>query len=157
MLEVGNGLTEGENRAHFSIWCMMASPLIAGNDITKMNAATLAIMTDRNAIAIDQDTLGVQGYRVQQKDSLEVWVKPLGAGGWAVCFFNRGGIPRVFNYNWSGQAITDPVSGRVLDCGKKTYALYDVWGKKAAGTTAKPFSQAISGHDVVLMVLSAKP
>ncbi len=153
MLEVGNGLTEGENRAHFSIWCMMASPLIAGNDITKMSAATLAIMTDRNAIAIDQDTLGVQGFRVQQKDSLEVWVKPLGAGGWAVCFFNRGGVPRVFNYSWPGQVITDPVSGRVLDCGKHTYGLYDVWGKKSAGTTAKAFSQNVPGHDVVLMVL----
>jgi alpha-galactosidase len=156
MLEVGNGLTEGENRAHFSIWCIMASPLIAGNDITRMNAVTLGILTNRNAVAIDQDSLGVQGWRVQQKDSLELWIKPLAGGNWAVCFLNRGSGTRVFTYPWTGQVITDPVSGRVLDCTKQTYTLTDVWAGKNAGTTAKPFVATIPGHDVALVLLAGR-
>jgi alpha-galactosidase len=158
MLEVGNGtLTEGENRAHFSLWSMMAAPLIAGNDITRMTSSIVGILTDKGAIAIDQDSLGIQGFRVQQKDSLELWVKPLSGGNWAVCFLNRGNLPHVFNHRWAEQAITDPVSNRVLDCGKQTYSLYDVWGRKRAGTTGKPFAATIPGHDVVLMLLTGAP
>ncbi len=74
MLEVGNGMTPGEDRAHFTMWCMMASPLIAGNDITKMSPQTKALLTNKSAIAIDQDTMGIQGFRYAKKDSLETWV-----------------------------------------------------------------------------------
>src|SRR5205814_1280084 len=63
MLEVGNGMTAAEDRTHFSVWCMMAAPLIAGNDVRKMNAETRTILTNKDAIAIDQDELGVQGFR----------------------------------------------------------------------------------------------
>ena len=65
MLEVGNGgLTEDEERAHFSLWCMLAAPLLAGNDLRNMTPATKAILTNRAVIGIDQDPLGQQGYRV---------------------------------------------------------------------------------------------
>ena len=86
MLEVGNGMTMSEDRAHFSIWCMMAAPLVAGNDITKMTPQTKSILTDKDVIAIDQDTMGIQGFRYAKKDSLETWVKPLSNGDWAVAF-----------------------------------------------------------------------
>ena len=89
MLEVGNGLTESENRAHFSMWSMIAAPLIAGNDLRKMSASTKAILSNKDVIAINQDSLGIQALKVAVKDSLETWIKPLKNGNWAVCFLNR--------------------------------------------------------------------
>jgi len=62
MLEVGNGLSEAENRSHFSIWGMLAAPLIAGNDIRKMSKQTQAVLTNKDIIAINQDPLGIQGF-----------------------------------------------------------------------------------------------
>ena len=61
MLEVGKGLTADEDRSHFSMWAMLAAPLIAGNDIRSMTAATQAILTNADVIAVDQDPLGIQG------------------------------------------------------------------------------------------------
>ncbi len=152
MLEVGNGLTDGENRAHFSIWCMMASPLIAGNDITKMSAQTKAVLTDKDAIAIDQDTMGIQGFRYAKKDSLETWVKPLSNGEWAVCFLNRNDKPMPVNFDWKKEMIEDTVSHSKMSNG--VYKIKDVWMKKTAGNTAKPFVATVAPHDVVLLRLS---
>lgn len=100
MLEVGNGnLTFDENKAHFTLWCMMAAPLILGNDIRKFIKAdgtvdsgnkTLAILTNREVIAIDQDPLGVQCRRVRRDGLTDILVKPLENGELAVCFFNKG-------------------------------------------------------------------
>ena len=64
MLEVGNGMTENEDRAHFTMWCMMASPLILGNDLRNMSDATRNIIMNKDMIAIDQDTLGIQGLHI---------------------------------------------------------------------------------------------
>src|SRR5215831_6344429 len=88
MLEVGNGLPANEDRVHFSMWCMMAAPLIAGNDIRKMNNDTRMILTNKDAIGIDQDALGIQGFRYASNDSLDTWFRPLSNGDWAVCFLN---------------------------------------------------------------------
>ena len=89
MLEVGNGLSAAEDRSHFSMWCMLAAPLIAGNDLRHMTNETLQILTNPDAISIDQYSLGIQGFRYQKEDSLEVWVKPLKDQKWAVAFLNR--------------------------------------------------------------------
>ena len=79
MLEVGNrGLTE--SRAHFSFWCMLASPLMMGNDLRVMTAETLDILANAEVIALDQDPLGKQGYRVIDETGREVWVKELSDG-----------------------------------------------------------------------------
>jgi len=94
MLEVGNGgMTIAEYRSHFSLWAMMAAPLIAGNDIASMDAATRSILLNKEVIAVDQDALGVQGRRVSQAGGQEVWVKPLSGGAKAVLLFNRGDQP----------------------------------------------------------------
>ena len=152
MLEVGNLKTAVEDRAHFSIWCMMAAPLIAGNDITKMSAQTKAILTDKDAIGIDQDTLAVQGFRYSQKDSLETWIKPLSNGNWAICFLNRSNKPQLVSFDWKKAAIKDDLSGMSL--GITSYKIKDVWNKKAAGTTTKPFNATVASHDVVLLMLN---
>src|SRR5690606_7164969 len=89
MLEVGNGMTEDEDRAHFSLWAILAAPLMAGNDVAAMTPATRDTLTNREVIAVDQDRLGIQGYRFYQEGALDVWVKPLAAGELAILFLNR--------------------------------------------------------------------
>jgi alpha-galactosidase len=153
MLEVGNGLTAGENRAHFSIWCMMAAPLIAGNDITKMSAETKAVLTDKDVIAIDQDTMGVQGFRFAKRDSLETWVKPLSNGEWAVCFLNRNDKPQQVSFDWKRDMTEDRMPSMKMDM-TSTYKIKDVWANKTAATTAKAFTATVSPHDAVLLRLT---
>jgi alpha-galactosidase len=86
-------MTPTEYRSHFSLWAMMAAPLIAGNDIAHMDDATRAILLNKDVIAVDQDRLGVQGHRVAKDGTSEVWMKPLAGGAVAVLLFNRGEQP----------------------------------------------------------------
>jgi alpha-galactosidase len=91
MLEVGNGgMTTEEYRTHMSLWALLAAPLLAGNDLSKMTPETRSILMNKDVIAIDQDKLGVQGDRMSKNGDLEIWVKPLSDGGKAVGLFNRG-------------------------------------------------------------------
>lgn len=96
MLEVGNGkLSYDENVAHFTLWCMMASPLILGNDIRKMPDNVKEIVTNKNLIAVNQDVLGKQAKRLK-KGSVDVLAKPLADKSVALCIFNkRGGKKKV--------------------------------------------------------------
>ena len=91
MLEVGNGeLTLAENRAHFSMWAMLAAPLLAGNDLPHMKPEIKAILTNREVIAIDQDKLGKQGSRIYSDGEVEVWTRHLTGGALAVAVLNVG-------------------------------------------------------------------
>lgn len=91
MLEVGNGrLTLPENRSHFSLWAMLAAPLIAGNNLPLMTPDIAAILTNREVIAIDQDPLGEQGDRAYAEGEIEVWTKRLSHGALAICVINNG-------------------------------------------------------------------
>ncbi len=91
MLEVGNGkLSLVENRSHFSMWAMLASPLLAGNDLPNMKPEITAILTNRDVIAIDQDHLGKQASRVYADGEVEVWTRPLSGGAMAVAILNAG-------------------------------------------------------------------
>ncbi len=153
MLEVGNGMREGEDRAHFSMWCMLAAPLIAGNDIRKMSTATRAILTNKEALAIDQDALGVQGFRYATKDSVETWLKPLTNGNWAVCFLNRSALPQKINFNWKNENINDTLLSKQLDAAI-TYTITDVWTKKNFANTSKPLTATVPSHDVLMLRLS---
>ena len=91
MLEVGNGgMTNNEYRTHFSMWAMLAAPLIAGNDLLHMTEATREILTNKAVIAVDQDPAGKEGYKISDTGNQEVWVKPLADGSYAVLLLNRG-------------------------------------------------------------------
>lgn len=91
MLEVGNGgMNEDEYRTHMTLWVILAAPLLAGNDLSKMSSETLAMLTNKDVIAVDQDRLGAQGDRVSAIGPLEIWSKPLDGGSKAVALFNRG-------------------------------------------------------------------
>ena len=97
MLEVGNGLTDSENRAHFSMWCMLAAPLISGNDQRDMKPETLRILTNKGVLAVDQDKLGVEGFVYSTNGTVETWFKPLAGGDWAMCAFEpEHGIAKIF-------------------------------------------------------------
>jgi alpha-galactosidase len=154
MLEVGNGMPVNEDRAHFSIWCMSAAPLISGNDLTNMSKATLDILTNKEVLAIDQDSLGIQGFRQSKTDSIEVWVKPLKRGDWALCFLNRGTKAINLEYDWKKQIIKDDVAKSELRFDQKPYAIRDLWLKKNLGMTDKTLKANIPGHDVLMLSLS---
>jgi hypothetical protein len=94
MLEVGRPeLTFAESRAHFSMWCILAAPLMAGADIRHVSPEILAIMTDKEALAIDQDPAGKEGWRFRAEPGREIWVRELGNGDWAVALLNTGDKP----------------------------------------------------------------
>jgi alpha-galactosidase len=91
MLEVGNGgMTNNEYRTHFSLWAILAAPLIAGNDLLHMTEATKEILTNKDVIAVDQDPAGKEGYKIEDGGDQEVWVKPMSDGSFAVLLLNRG-------------------------------------------------------------------
>jgi alpha-galactosidase len=154
MLEVGNGMVANEDRAHFTMWNMLAAPLITGNDIRKMSPQTREILTNKEVLAVNQDKLGVQGFRYAAKDSVETWLKPLADGKWAVTFLNRGRKPQAMTFDWKATPITDDLSKAELDATKTSYKLRNLWTKKDVGTTRKTFTATIPGHDVVLLLLS---
>jgi alpha-galactosidase len=91
MLEVGNGkLSLAENRTHFSMWAMLSAPLLAGNDLPHMKPAIKDILTNKDVIAIDQDTLGKQASRVYSEGEVDVWAKHLAGGAMAIAVLNAG-------------------------------------------------------------------
>jgi alpha-galactosidase len=152
MLEVGNGMSVSEDRAHFSMWCMLAAPLIAGNDLRKMTPKTAEILTNKEVIAIDQDSLGIEGYRYAVKDSVETWIKPL-KDGLAVCFLNRSLKPQTIEFKWTENPLKDELSGMTADFSTTIYRVRDVWAKKDAGKTTKVFKQDLPSHDVIMLRL----
>jgi alpha-galactosidase len=154
MMEVGNGMKVNEDRAHFSLWAMLAAPLIAGNDMRKMSAQTLEILTNKEVIAIDQDALGVQGFSYDMKDSIETWLKPLKNGDWAVCFLNRSVKAKDWSVDWKEYVLSDMVAKRDFNPVKTVYTMRDVWAKKKMGTTSKPLKTVLPGHDVLMLRLS---
>ncbi len=155
MLEVGNGgMTVSEDRAHFSMWCMIAAPLIAGNDIKTMSQQTHDILTNSDAIDINQDALGIQGMKISSEDGLETWLKPLSAGDWAVCFLNRSATAKPIDFDWIKNVVTDDFSKRKLDASAETFKIKDVWTKTELGTTQKALKTEVPSHDVLMLRLS---
>jgi alpha-galactosidase len=154
MLEVGNGMSYNEDKAHFSLWCMLAAPLAAGNDLRKMSDQTRSILTNKEVIAIDQDELGIAAYRIKMADSLELWVKPLKNNELAICFLNRASHPQKLNIKWSDLDISNAEAGINIKFAENKYVLHDLWLKKAAGTTKGTFKQDLASHDVIMLKLT---
>jgi alpha-galactosidase len=154
MLEVGNGMTIAEDRAHFSLWCIQAAPLIAGNDLRDMSSEVIDILTNKELIAIDQDPLGIQGFKYLVKDNWEVWAKPLDKGDLALCFLNRTLEPVKVDLDWKKYPVKDDEFHYYYLFNENEYKIRDLWLKKEIGTTAKPFSTQIGAHDVIVLRLS---
>jgi alpha-galactosidase len=154
MMEVGNGMSVNEDRAHFSMWSMLAAPLIAGNDLRNMSKDTRETLTNREVIAVNQDSLGIQGFKYAAKDGLETWFKPLQGGNWAVCFLNRGDAVQRVEFDWNKQSITDDFSKMELRANGTTYEIHDLWTGKRLGATDVALKTAVPAHDVVMLRLT---
>jgi len=150
MLEVGNGMSVNQDRAHFTMWCMLAAPLILGNDIRSMSQETKDILLNREVIAIDQDGLGVQGLRYAVKDSLQFWFKPLTGGDWAFCILNRSRTDKEYTIDWQDFNFTDTLSVRSTSFDSQVYNIRNLWANQAEGNTAKNKKVVIPAQDVLL-------
>ncbi len=121
MLEVGNGgMTAAEYRAHFSLWCMLAAPLMAGNDLKNMSAEIKEILTNKEVIAVDQDSLGMEGRRVSKNGDSEVWAKQMKDGSRAVVLLNRGVSEAEISVSWEDLGYPAHLSAAVRDLWAKT-------------------------------------
>jgi alpha-galactosidase len=142
MLEVGNGgMTPAEYRAHFSLWAILAAPLIAGNDLRDMKPEIREILTRKEVIAVDQDPAGHQGRRVRKKGNLEVWSKPLHDGSRAVVLFNRGTADAEISVSWKDLGYP----------AHQTAKIRDLWHAKDLGVQERNFSAPVPPHSVVMV------
>ncbi|MRX68229.1 alpha-galactosidase [Flavobacterium resistens] len=153
MMEVGNEMNDTEDKSHFAMWCMLSSPLFTGNDYRKMSKETLAILTNKDLIAVNQDKLGIQGFKYAAEDGLEVWVKPLSDGNWVITFLNRSDVARKVNFDFKKNTIKDADFGYEADFNKVTYKIKDLWQNKEIGTTKKNFVSDLASHDVITLRL----
>jgi alpha-galactosidase len=154
MLEVGNGMTVNEDRAHFSMWCMLAAPLIAGNDVRRMTRETVDILTNKEAIAVDQDPLGIQGFRYSTDGIVEIWFKPLSDDAWAMCVLNRSPRSQKVVFEWAKKAVVDDLSKRNTRFDTIVYRVRDLWKKKDLGTTSEKLDADVPGNDVLMLRLN---
>jgi alpha-galactosidase len=144
MLEVGNGgMTDIEYRSHFSLWAMLAAPLIAGNDLSNMRPEIHDILTNKEVIAVDQDPLGSQGRRVGKDGDQEVWSKQLKDGSRAVILFNRGTTQQTIVVSWEQIGYPHGLSA----------AVRDLWLHKDVGNFIGKFGAAVPGHGVVMVTV----
>jgi alpha-galactosidase len=142
MLQVGNpGLTVPESRAHFSMWTMLASPLMAGNDVRAMTPEIREILTNPEVIAVDQDPLGRVGRKVRDDGDHEIWRKELKDGDWAVALLNRGSTAHVMTVTWPQLSLAPDAAPRVRD----------LWARKDLGPVPVKFTATVPSHDAVLI------
>ncbi len=142
MLEVGNGgMTTTEYRAHFSLWCILAAPLMAGNDLRSMSPEIRDILINKEVIAVDQDPLGMQGRKVHDDGDLEVWAKQLADGSRAVALLNRSKTEQKITVRW--EELGYPAHLRA--------AVRDLWQKKDLGDFTGRFTAPVPSHGVVMV------
>lgn len=142
-LEVGNpGMTADGQRTHFSLWAILAAPLIAGNDVAAMSEETKSILLNREVIAVDQDPLGRQGDRAYAEGPLEVWTRPLADGGLAVGLFNRTTAAQRMTLRLSEVGWQGPAAAR------------DLWEHKNIGVLSPASSFTVPARGVVMLKLT---
>ena len=144
MLEVGNGkLTYEENKTHFSLWCMMAAPLILGNDVRKLagkSDKTLSILTNKEMIGIDQDPLGESCVRYEKKHGCDYLVKKLSGESFAVCIYNSSAKSKTVTFD----SHSLPVEFR-----KKNLRFLELWSNQEY--TGDTFRVSLAPHGCVVL------
>lgn len=147
MLQVGNfggnrSPNENEYRSHMSLWCIMAAPIIMGNDIRNMNQATKDILLNKEVIAVNQDSAGIQGTKIKSQSGLDVWCKPLGSKDGdtkAVALFNRNDNTRDITVNFSDIGLSGEVHVR------------DLWKKEDKGLFDGSFTMPVEAHNTAML------
>jgi alpha-galactosidase len=144
MLEIGNGgMTDEEYRTHMSLWAILAAPLLAGNDLRAMSPSILAILTNRDVIAVDQDPDGKQGRRVATtgpQGEQEIWSRPLSGGALAIGLFNRAAQPATITVTWSA-----------LGLGAAPAQARDLWAHRDIAMTGPDYAVEVPAHGVVML------
>ncbi len=142
MLEVGNGgMTTDEYRAHFSLWALLAAPLLAGNDLRDMKPEIHDILTNKEVIAVNQDPLGSEGRRVRKDGGLEVWAKQMQDGSRSVVLLNRDTSEKEITVSWEDIGYPGHLSASVRD----------LWRAKDLGQYKEKFSARVAPHSVVMV------
>ena len=141
MLQVGRGMTYDEDKSHFSMWCMLNSPLLAGNDLRNMSEQTVEILTNKEIIALNQDEGFKQAVRIFKENDIEIWKKPLGKNGEssALAILNRGNDKIEF-------ILTPQNSG--LQTNAK---LRDLWRHSNIGKFGKSRTFVIPKHGIIVL------
>jgi alpha-galactosidase len=146
MLEVGNGkLSVEEQRSHFTLWALVKAPLLLGCDLQNIKEETLEIIKNEEMIAVNQDELGVQGYKRSSNNDLEVWAGPLANEDIAVVLFNRSPEPAMITGSWNDIGIVPNT--------KKMY-IRDLWKHADDGPRSENVTAWVHSHDVVAFRLS---
>ncbi|MDR0811920.1 MAG: glycoside hydrolase family 27 protein [Paludibacter sp.] len=138
MLQVGRGMTYEEDKTHFSMWCMLVSPLLAGNDLRTMSSETIEILTNREIIALNQDKLFRQAQRIFSENGIEIWEKPLADGSRAFAIMNRNDETADFQFAAEKFSL------------KPTAKIRDLWQHRDLGKIGKTRSFTIAKHGVVV-------
>merc|ERR1711871_1129965 len=153
MIEVGNGpdfkcdestAALDRCRAHFTMWTIMKAPLILGNDIPDESSATFGVISNKEAIAINQDPLGIQARRTSVAGDSEVWVGPLTGGRFAVALFNRGTSSSKIDLNRSDLNATE----------SSAFHVRDIWQAKDMGTFTKSYTELVPAQATAYLILT---
>jgi alpha-galactosidase len=136
-------MTTTEYTAHFSLWALLASPLLLGNDLRSVSATTLSIIRNTDVIAVNQDWGGSQGRRVRDFGNTEVWAKPMSDGSVAVVLLNRG----------TSTATVSTSAAELGLGGSSSYALRNLW-TAGTSTSTGAVSASVAGHGVVMYRVS---
>jgi len=143
MKNIAKGLTNEEYRTHMSLWCLMAAPLLCGNDIRKMDEFTREVLLNNEIIAINQDQLGKQARVVSDKDNKMIFAKPLSGGKWAIGLFNRDGKEaKNISFDLKEIGLEGKIQGR------------DLWNNKNLGDVNGQISFNVAPHACQVIVLS---
>ncbi|XP_028805614.1 alpha-galactosidase-like [Neltuma alba] len=146
MLEVGNGgMTTEEYRSHYSIWALAKAPLLIGCDVRAMDNTTYELLTNKEVIAVNQDSLGVQGKKVKSEDGLEVWAGPLSDNRVAVVLWNRSSSKATVTAHWSDIGLE---SEKVVDA-------RDLWEHSTQASVSGQISAELDSHASKMFVLSS--
>ena len=156
MMEVGNLPTLGENRAHFTMWAMLAAPLIVGTDIVGLKPDIRNILTDKDVIAVNQDSMGTQGFPWIKASEVEIWAKPLTGKGWAIAVLNRSDRAQPVIIDWARYDLKDDLVGRQGQFDKIRYDVRNLWTKASTGDTSAPLKLTIGPRDAAIYRLTPR-
>src|SRR5262249_45717480 len=143
MLEIGNGMKPDEERTHMALWCLLAAPLFAGNDLTEVTPTSHDILTNAEVIAVDQDAAGIQGHRVWQEGPIQIWRKPLCDAAAGLGVLNTNGRPMDATVPFKEIGLSEVIHAR------------DLWTHADLGTLRQMLHVTVPGHGVVLWNVSA--
>ena len=143
------GFSDAQNRVHMSLWAISGAPLLVGADLARLSPATLAMLTNKEVLAVDQDPLGLQAVKVAEPDKgVQVWSKPLASNGSrAVLLLNRTASPAQVAVNWNEVGLQESSVATVKD----------LWSAKESGGVKGSYSTTVAANDAVLLEIKGDP